>query len=213
MGLGVLQPGWSHGSQRRAWQPGRQCRADGLNVGDSDGVIRRERSKWRGVWVRQAEHLRPRQEGVAANCRSSPSGHPEQPQLSLKVAPMVTQSSPRGAGIPCAGTRHRPGTHRHPGTWHHPSKGAGSFAGVPVVGGAGRRRLLMPGLPGSHVHHGVLHPHAQSWDESGVPQCCAGTESPPREAPNPPGADSPPPPPPTLTVNAPSATPQLGRIL
>ena len=79
------------------------AKGDGLNVGDSDGVIRGERRKWRDVLVRQTEHCQPRQEGAAANTHSSPGSHqnrptgdPKQPQLSPKAAPLVTQISSTG---------------------------------------------------------------------------------------------------------------------
>lgn len=82
--------GWACGTQGAAagvapWvmvqgTAGRQAaKGDGLNVDDSDGVIRGERRKWRGVWVRQAEHRQPQQERAAANPHSSPGSHPGQP--------------------------------------------------------------------------------------------------------------------------------------
>lgn len=66
------------------------AKGDGLNVGDSDGVIRGEGREWWGVWVRQVEHHQLWQEGAAGNPCSSPSSHPEQPHLCPKAAPVVT---------------------------------------------------------------------------------------------------------------------------
>lgn len=82
--------GWARGTRGAAagvaprvavWGTAARQAAKGnsLKEGDSDGVIRGERRKWWGVWVRQAEHRQPQQERVAANPRSSPGGQPEQP--------------------------------------------------------------------------------------------------------------------------------------
>lgn len=91
---------------------------------------------------------------MAANPCSSPSV--------TQDSPTVTQSSPRRAGIP------------HASPWHHPR----------MTTELGSGSCSCQDLPGSHMHLQVLCPHTQSRDESPVPRCCVGTET-PWEAPSP----------------------------